>query len=107
MNVGIVHEAVDANAGDEEAGKGEADLKGKGRRIGEPVLLGLGTSHGRSLIRAMGTREQGAVSIDILSINKASCNRYSFSPCGTVDQLTYRERRETRHLVAVDLNSGL
>lgn len=56
MNVGIVHEAVDANAGDEEAGKGEADLKGKGRRIGEPVLFGLGTSHGRSLIRA---REQG------------------------------------------------
>ena len=85
MNVGIVHEAVDANAGDEEAGKGEADLKGKGRRIGEPVLLGLGTSHGRSLIRA---REQGAVSIDILSTNTASCNKYSFSPFGAVDQLT-------------------
>ena len=50
LNVGVVHEAVDTNAGAEEAGKGEADLKGKGRRVGEPVLLGVGTSHGRSLI---------------------------------------------------------
>ena len=107
MNVGIVHEAVDANAGDEEAGKGEADLKGKGRRIGEPVLLGLGTSHGRSLIRARenkGTRR---------GEYRHTFNKYSklqsvlfLSVWGQLIK-TYRERGETRHLVAVDLNSGL
>ena len=58
MNVGIVHEAVDADAGAEEAGKGEADLKGVGRRIGKPVLLGVGTSHGRSLIGESGNKAQ-------------------------------------------------
>jgi hypothetical protein len=50
LHVGIVHEAVDADAGAEDASEGEAELQGVGRGIGEPVLLGVGASHSSGLL---------------------------------------------------------
>jgi len=50
LNVRIVHEAVDTDAGAKETGKGEAKLKGIGRGIRQPMLLRVGASHGRSLV---------------------------------------------------------
>lgn len=50
LDVRVVHEAVDADAGAEETGKGEANLKGIRRGIRQPVLLRVGASHGGSLV---------------------------------------------------------
>lgn len=50
LDVRVVHEAVDADAGAKETSKGETDLKGVGRGIGEPMFLRVGASHGRSLV---------------------------------------------------------
>ena len=50
LDVRVVHEAVDADAGAEETGKGEAHLKGVGRGIRQPMFLRVGASHGGSLV---------------------------------------------------------
>ena len=50
LNVRVVHEAVNADAGAEETCKGEAHLKGVGRGIRQPMFLRVGASHGGSLV---------------------------------------------------------
>lgn len=50
LDVRVVHEAVNADAGAEETGKGEAHLKGVGRGIRQPMFLRVGASHGGSLV---------------------------------------------------------
>ena len=50
LDVRVVHEAVNADAGAEETCKGEAHLKGVGRGIRQPMFLRVGASHGGSLV---------------------------------------------------------
>ena len=50
LDVRVVHEAVNADAGAEETGKGEAHLEGVGRGIRQPMFLRVGASHGGSLV---------------------------------------------------------